>query len=118
MAEPLLRVKDLVRRFGGVVATDVERKRATAMSGTLIRDFYEPLWSQGLALNNQGDIDTQAITGALSTGSGNFDEYRGNIVLASDSIITVGGAAGQLTLDGTIAGPGDPRRAALATSSF
>src|SRR5919198_6094981 len=43
----------------GVVATDPERKRAQALPGTLIRDFYEPLWSVGLALRNQGDIDTQ-----------------------------------------------------------
>ena len=51
----------------GVVGTDPGRKRATALSGTLIRDFYEPLWSAGLALKNQGDIDTQQIAGAVST---------------------------------------------------
>jgi FAD/FMN-containing dehydrogenase len=51
----------------GVVSTDAERKRATALPGTLIRDFYEPLWSAGLALRNQGDIDTQQIAGAVST---------------------------------------------------
>src|SRR5689334_21256584 len=28
----------------GVVATDAARKRASALPGTLIRDFYEPLW--------------------------------------------------------------------------
>jgi FAD/FMN-containing dehydrogenase len=51
----------------GVVATDAERKRATALPGTLIRDFYEPLWAAGLALRNQGDIDTQQIAGAVAT---------------------------------------------------
>jgi FAD/FMN-containing dehydrogenase len=51
----------------GVVGTDPARKRATALAGTLIRDFYEPLWSEGLALKNQGDIDTQQIAGAVST---------------------------------------------------
>jgi len=51
----------------GVVGTDPERKRAAAMSGTLIRDFYEPLWREGLALKNQGDIDTQQIAGAVAT---------------------------------------------------
>ena len=50
-----------------VIETDRARKRATALSGTLIRDFYEPLWSDGLALKNQGDIDTQQIAGAVST---------------------------------------------------
>jgi FAD/FMN-containing dehydrogenase len=51
----------------GVVETDARGKRATALAGTLIRDFYEPLWGQGLALKNQGDIDTQQIAGAVST---------------------------------------------------
>lgn len=51
----------------GVLATDPGRKRATALAGTLIRDFYEPLWSEGLALKNQGDIDTQQIAGAVAT---------------------------------------------------
>jgi FAD/FMN-containing dehydrogenase len=51
----------------GVVAADAERKRARALPGTLIRDFYEPLWAAGLALRNQGDIDTQQIAGAVST---------------------------------------------------
>jgi FAD/FMN-containing dehydrogenase len=51
----------------GVVEADRTRKRAVALSGTLIRDFYEPLWREGLALKNQGDIDTQQIAGAVST---------------------------------------------------
>src|SRR4051794_8162833 len=51
----------------GVVATDADRRRASALPGTLIRDFYEPLWDAGLALRNQGDIDTQQIAGAVST---------------------------------------------------
>jgi FAD/FMN-containing dehydrogenase len=51
----------------GVVDTDPASKRATALAGTLIRDFYEPLWSEGLALKNQGDIDTQQIAGAVAT---------------------------------------------------
>jgi FAD/FMN-containing dehydrogenase len=51
----------------GVVAADPDRKWASALPGTLIRDFYEPLWDAGLALRNQGDIDTQQIAGAVST---------------------------------------------------
>jgi FAD/FMN-containing dehydrogenase len=51
----------------GVVATDEPRKRATALAGTPIHDFYEPLWNAGLALKNQGDIDDQQIAGAVAT---------------------------------------------------
>jgi FAD/FMN-containing dehydrogenase len=51
----------------GVIETDQQHKRATGLAGTLIRDFYEPLWREGLALKNQGDIDTQQIAGAVAT---------------------------------------------------
>lgn len=51
----------------GVIDTDPSRKRSIARAGTPIHDFYEPLWSQGLALKNQGDIDTQQIAGAVAT---------------------------------------------------
>src|SRR5687768_18326076 len=50
-----------VSALRGVVSTDADRKRARARAATPIRDFYEPLWSAGLALRNQGDIDTQQI---------------------------------------------------------
>ena len=53
----------------GVVSADAVRKRARAWAGTRIHDFYEPLWESGLALRNQGDIDTQQIAGAVATGT-------------------------------------------------
>ena len=56
-----------VAALSGVTVTDAQRKRARARAATPIRDFYEPLWSAGLALRNQGDIDTQQIAGAVST---------------------------------------------------
>jgi FAD/FMN-containing dehydrogenase len=67
---PVVQTDGLLLDLGalrGVVSTDPERKRARARAGTLIRDFYEPLWSAGLALRNQGDIDTQQIAGAVAT---------------------------------------------------
>jgi FAD/FMN-containing dehydrogenase len=52
-----------------VVGVDPQRKRAAALAATPIREFYEPLWREGLALKNQGDIDTQQIAGAVATGT-------------------------------------------------
>lgn len=53
--------------LSGVVEIDTGQRRATALAGTPIRGFYGPLWNAGLALVNQGDIDTQQIAGAVST---------------------------------------------------
>lgn len=53
----------------GVTGTDKGRRRARALGGTPIHAFGDPLWAQGLALANQGDIDKQSISGAISTGT-------------------------------------------------
>ncbi|MGA8453507.1 MAG: FAD-binding protein, partial [Candidatus Acidiferrales bacterium] len=77
----------------GVVGTDPGRKRATALSGTLIRVFYEPLWSAGLALKNQGDIDTQQIAGAVSTathGSGIRNKCLSGVIRAVRLVTATG----------------------------
>jgi FAD/FMN-containing dehydrogenase len=88
-----------VSMMRGLVAVDAERRRATALAGTLIRDFYEPLWDQGLALRNQGDIDTQQIAGAVATathGSGIRNTSlsgvvrRVRLVTASGEVVEVG----------------------------
>ena len=68
----------------GVVSIDAEARTVSAQSQTQIRDFYEPLWQAGLALKNQGDIDTQAIAGAIATsthGSGTaFGSFSSTLV--------------------------------------
>jgi FAD/FMN-containing dehydrogenase len=69
--------------LSGVAALDQRRKRATALAATPIRDFYEPLWREGLALKNQGDIDTQQIAGAVATathGSGIANQCLSGVV--------------------------------------
>ena len=70
-------------RLSGVVDVDPARKRATAWAGTQIRGFYDPLWDAGLALINQGDIDTQQIAGAVATathGSGTRYTHLSGVV--------------------------------------
>jgi FAD/FMN-containing dehydrogenase len=90
-----------VSALRGVVATDPERKRAQALPATLIRDFYEPLWSAGLALRNQGDIDTQQIAGAVSTathGSGTrYTSLSG--VVRGVRLVTADGAIRDISED-------------------
>ncbi len=71
-------------RMRGIVSIDATKRQATALPKTTIGDFGEPLWSHGLALANQGDIDTQAIAGAIATathGSGRrFGNFSSSLV--------------------------------------
>ena len=52
-----------------VSGVDGARRLVTALPGTTVAEFGDPLWAAGLALANQGDIDAQAIAGAIATGT-------------------------------------------------
>ena len=51
----------------GIIEVDPSQLTVKAGPKTTIGDFGDPLWEHGLALANQGDIDTQAIAGAIAT---------------------------------------------------
>jgi FAD/FMN-containing dehydrogenase len=88
-----------LKGLSGVRDVDRSRRRVRALAGTQIRDFYEPLWDAGLALINQGDIDTQQIAGAVSTathGSGTRYTHLGGVVRAA-RLITADGAIREIT---------------------
>jgi FAD/FMN-containing dehydrogenase len=59
----------LTDRLKGLLAHDAEKRTVTLAAGTKIRAMGEMLWEHGLSLSNQGDIDTQSIVGAISTGT-------------------------------------------------
>jgi FAD/FMN-containing dehydrogenase len=54
-------------RMSGITGIEPATGRVTALPGTPISAFGPPLWDAGLALGNQGDIDTQGIAGAVAT---------------------------------------------------
>jgi FAD/FMN-containing dehydrogenase len=54
-------------RMSGIVHADPDSKLVRVRPGTRIREFGDPLWTMGLCLKNQGDIDSQNIAGAMST---------------------------------------------------
>lgn len=55
--------------MSGLVRIDRERRLATVRAGTRLRVLFRLLDAEGLALENQGDIDRQSIAGAVSTGT-------------------------------------------------
>ena len=89
----------------GVLAVDAAHGTATVAAGTRISDLGEPLRAAGVALANQGDVDTQAIAGATATGthgSGGFGSLAtmvrsAEVVLPSGDLVKQAGDAG-LTL--------------------
>jgi FAD-linked oxidoreductase len=55
--------------ISGVVRTDANAQTATVRAGAKIHALGRPLFDAGLALKNQGDIDRQAVAGAVGTGT-------------------------------------------------
>jgi FAD/FMN-containing dehydrogenase len=55
--------------LAGVVGVDAARGEATLRAGTRLSALGAPLRAAGVALHNQGDIDRQAIAGAIATGT-------------------------------------------------
>jgi FAD/FMN-containing dehydrogenase len=55
--------------ISGVVRADLPKAEVTVRGGTRISALGPPLRELGLALCNQGDIDRQAIAGAVATGT-------------------------------------------------
>ncbi|MCE7997987.1 MAG: FAD-binding protein [Rhodobiaceae bacterium] len=58
-----------LEHLSGLISTDSEKKTAKIFAGSTIRDLGPLLHAQGLGLINQGDIDRQAIAGAVGTGT-------------------------------------------------
>jgi FAD/FMN-containing dehydrogenase len=65
-------------KLRGILNIDKSKHEVSALPKTTIGDFGEPLWEQGLALANQGDIDTQAIAGAVATATHGSGKRFGN----------------------------------------
>ncbi len=63
----------------GILAVDQDRKRITVAAGTRIGEIGQALKALGLSLTNQGDIDSQALAGALSTGTHGTGIRLGNM---------------------------------------
>jgi FAD/FMN-containing dehydrogenase len=75
----------------GIIDVDPSRQTVTAGPKTTIGDFGDPLWAYGLALANQGDIDTQAIAGAIATATHGSGRRQPNFSAALEGARIVDG---------------------------
>lgn len=80
--------------YAGLVHLDEEAKTVTLRAGTRLRDIPGLLRPLGWALANQGDVDPQALAGAVSTGTHgtglNFTGFAGMVrsfkIVGSDGV--------------------------------
>lgn len=63
----------------GLIETDAQAGTATVWAGTRIADLGEPLLAAGFGMANMGDIDRQALAGAVSTGTHGTGRTLGSI---------------------------------------
>ncbi|MCQ0092260.1 D-arabinono-1,4-lactone oxidase [Roseovarius sp. M141] len=66
----------------GVRHIDHDKRRVTAAAGTTINELVKVLKAEGLSMINQGDIDSQALAGALTTGTHGTGLTLGNMASA------------------------------------
>jgi FAD/FMN-containing dehydrogenase len=86
---PLCATDGLLLRLdalAGVEAADREGLQATVSAGTRLCDLGEPLFAHGLGMQNLGDIDKQALAGAVGTGTHGTGPALGNISSTVDAV--------------------------------
>jgi FAD/FMN-containing dehydrogenase len=66
-------------RLASIESADAAGRRAWIGAGTKIHDLGGPLAELGMAIENQGDVDVQAIAGAVSTGTHGTGPTLGSI---------------------------------------
>jgi FAD/FMN-containing dehydrogenase len=68
-----------LENMNGVVNVDAEKLQATVKAGTRINQIGRELKQLGFSLKNQGDIDSQGIVGAMTTGTHGTGLTLGNL---------------------------------------
>ncbi len=99
--------------LAGIEVIDLETGEATIWAGTRICDLGEPLLARDRALANQGDIDRQAIAGAISTGTHGSGRWHGSLSAAARAVELMGADGELVTIDGA-----EPERLRAASLSL
>lgn len=86
-------------RLQGVRSVDRQSRRAVIGAGTRITALGEPLLAHGLALANQGDIDVQALAGAISTGTHGTGPSLGSLSTMVRGLRVIDGRGDLLDID-------------------
>lgn len=74
----------------GEITVDAATNRATAPAGCSLAKLTEILWQQGYSLINQGDVNPQALAGAIGTGTHGTGAKLGTLSTAARSFELMG----------------------------
>ncbi|MBX3567794.1 MAG: FAD-binding protein [Rhizobiaceae bacterium] len=100
-------------KLSGVISADRSKRRAEVAAGSKIAALGAPLWQQGLAIANQGDIDVQSVAGAIATGTKGSGTAFGSMSSAVTSLRIVNGRGEVVDIDGS-----DPEKLRAAQVSL
>lgn len=96
--------------LSGIERIDPETGEATIWAGSRICDLGAPLLAAGRAFANQGDIDRQAIAGAVATGTHGTGRKHGSFSSAVRAVEVMDADGALATIDGS-----DPQRLRAAS---
>jgi len=101
---PLVATEGLLLRLdalAGVESHDPQAATAVVRAGTKLCDLGDPLLERGLAMHNLGDIDKQALAGAVGTGTHGTGPTLGNLssAVAGARLVTADGEIRTLEAD-------------------
>jgi FAD/FMN-containing dehydrogenase len=99
--------------LSGIDRIDPETGDATIRAGSRIADLGAPLLAAGRAFANQGDIDRQAIAGAVSTGTHGTGRTHGSFASMMRAVELMRPDGELVTIDAT-----DPERLRAAALSL
>ena len=68
-----------LEELSGIESCDESARQATVGAGTVLHDLGPPLRERGLAMENLGDVDVQALGGAFATGTHGTGRTLGSI---------------------------------------
>lgn len=111
---PLAETSDILlslQKFAGIDSVDTTAKTAWIKAGTNLFDLNPALHERGLAMPNLGDIDSQTLAGAFSTGTHGTGLQLGALASFAIAIEFVSGSGELVKL--SLAEDGDAFRAAV-----
>ena len=82
----LLQLEDMA----GEVQVAADRKTVWAPAGRSLKQLTAELWAMGLSLGNQGDVNPQALAGAVATGTHGTGKNLGSLATFARAFRVVG----------------------------